>query len=114
MTDNDSPWKEMLEQELPLALAFFYPKVHADLDWTRDHESLDQELRKLDPGGAIGKRIVDRLVKAWSKGGDARFLHVEVQGKRQRHLPKRMNDYNVRCEQHFGSKRLVQYRLAAG
>ena len=54
MTDNDSPWKEMLEQELPLALAFFFPKVHADLDWTRDHESLDQELRKLDPGGAIG------------------------------------------------------------
>ena len=28
MTDNDSPWKEMLEQELPPALAFFFPVVH--------------------------------------------------------------------------------------
>ena len=102
MTDNDSPWKEMLEQELPLALAFCFPEVHADLDWVRDHESLDQELRKLDPGGAVGKRVVDRLVKAWSKDGDPRYLHLEAQGKKQRHLPKRMFDYSVRCVQHFG------------
>ena len=102
MTDNDSPWKEMLEQELPLALALFFPKAHADLDWTRDHESLDQELRKLDPGGAVGKRVVDRLVKVWSKGGDPRYLHLEVQGARERQFPKRMHDYNARCVQHFG------------
>ena len=102
MADNDSPWKELLEQEFPRALAFFLPAVHADLDWTHDHESLDQELRKLDPGGAVGKRIVDRLVKAWSKGGDPRFLHLEAQAKKQRHLPRRMFDYSVRCTQQFG------------
>jgi hypothetical protein len=102
MADNDSPWKELLELEFPLALAFFLPAVHADLDWTRDHESLDQELRKLDPGGAVGKRIVDRLVKAWSKRGDPRYLHLEAQAKKQRHLPRRMFDYNVRCTQQFG------------
>ena len=102
MADTDSPWKEMLEQELPLALAFFLSKVHADLDWSRDHESLDQELRKLDPGGVVGKRIVDRLVKAWSKSGDSRYLHVEAQAKKQRHMPKRMYDYSVRLVQHFG------------
>ena len=102
MTDNDSPWKELLEQELPLALAFFLPEVHADIDWNRDYESLDQELRKLDPGGAVGKRIVDRLVKAWSKSGDPRYLHLEAQGRKQRHMPKRMSDYNSRCVQQFG------------
>ena len=102
MADTDSPWKEMLEQDFPLALRFFLPNVHADIDWSRDHESLDQELRKLDPGGVVGKRIVDRLVKAWSRGGDSRFLHVEAQGRKQLHMPKRMYDYSVRLEQHFG------------
>ena len=62
--DNDSPWKEMLEQDFGLAMAFFLPKVYADLNWTRDHDSLDQELRKFDPGGVVGKLIVDRFVKA--------------------------------------------------
>ena len=102
MTDDDSPWKDMLQHEFPLALAFFQPEIHADLDWGRDYESLDQELRKIDPGGATGKRIVDRLIQAWSVGGDPRYLHIEVQGKRQRHLPKRVYDYNSRLEQHLG------------
>ena len=92
----------MLEEELPLALEFFFPAVHADLDWGRDYESLDQELRKLDPGGATGKRIVDRLVKAWTRGGDVHYLHVEVQGARERGFARRMYDYNIRCEQHLG------------
>jgi hypothetical protein len=102
MTDDDSPWKELLQHEFRLALEFFQPEVHADLDWGRDHESLDQELRKLDPGGATGKRIVDRLIQAWSVGGDVRYLHIEVQGKRQPQLPKRVHDYNSRLEQHLG------------
>ena len=59
-------------------------------------------MRKLDPGGAVGKRVVDRLVKAWSKTGDPRYLHVEAQARKQRHLPRRMFDYNFRCTQHFG------------
>ena len=64
-TDNDSPWKEMLEQELACALAFFFPNVYADLDWGRDCESLDQELRKLDPSGATGKRILGARFCHW-------------------------------------------------
>jgi len=35
MSDQDSPWKEMLEQNLDLALKFCFPKaIHARLDWT--------------------------------------------------------------------------------
>ena len=102
MADSDSPWKQVLERELPRVLEFFLPSVYADLDWTKDFESLDQELQKLDPGGVVGKRIVDRLVKALTKSGDPRYLHFEAQGKKQRYMPKRMFDYNSRCVQHFG------------
>ena len=48
-TDHETPWKELLEQDAERAIAFFYPDVHADLDWTSDPESLEQEFRKLAP-----------------------------------------------------------------
>ena len=47
--DHETPWKELLEQDAERAIAFFYPDVHADLDWTSDPESLEQEFRKLAP-----------------------------------------------------------------
>ena len=102
MTDNDSPWKELLEQELPLTLAFFFPAIHASLDWVQEHENLEQELRTLYPTGETGKRIADCLVKAVGDGGDARYLHGEVQGGVEEGFPRRMHVYNYRAEDRFG------------
>ena len=102
MTDNDSPWKELLEQELPLALAFFFPAIHAGLDWSHDHENLEQELRTLYPTGETGKRIADCLVKAVGTEGDVRYLHGEVQGGVEEGFPRRMHVYNYRAEDRFG------------
>src|SRR4051794_32692463 len=103
MTDQDSVWKEVLEQELPDVLALLFPEVHADLDWARDTEALEQEMRKLHPQAATGKRIVDRLVKAYQKGtGDERYLHLEVQGQPEDDFPRRLHVYNYKAEDHFG------------
>jgi hypothetical protein len=102
MTDSDSPWKEMLEQELALALAFFFPAIHAELDWDHDHEILEQELRALYPTGESGKRIADCLAKAVGAAGDARYLHGEVQGGVEPGFPRRMHVYNYRAEDRFG------------
>ena len=102
MTDNDSPLKELLEQELLLALAFFFPDIHAGLDWGQDHEILEQELWTLYPTGETGKRIADCLVKAVGVGGDARCLHGEVQGGVEEGFPRRMHVYNYRAEDRFG------------
>ena len=36
MTNQDSPWKEMLEENLAEALAFFFPKIHVEIDWSQN------------------------------------------------------------------------------
>jgi hypothetical protein len=44
MTDYDSPWKEALEVYFRAFLALFYPRIHADIDWSRGYLFLDKEL----------------------------------------------------------------------
>ena len=102
MTDSDSPWKEMLEQELPLALAFFFPEIHAHLDWGHDHEILEQELRALYRTGETGERVADCLAKATSVEGDPRYLHGEVQGGAEADFPRRMHVYDYWVERSEG------------
>jgi hypothetical protein len=98
MASYDSAWKELLDRFLRLALLFFFPEVEEELDWTDDYESLDSELRKLSPDGAVGDRLADRLVKVRAKGeGDPRLLHFEVQGKKQPGFGRRMYRYNYRA-----------------
>ncbi len=102
MHDLDSPWKELLEQRLPDALAFFAPVAHAQTDWEHDHESLEQELRKLAPEGQTGRRVVDHLAKLTLKNGDRRYLRVEVQGRKDRAFRRRTWAYNTRASDHYG------------
>jgi hypothetical protein len=99
MTDYDSPWKEALDRSFEAFLAFFFPAVHALINWQRDCEPLDTELRKILPGGAEGKRHLDRLVKAFQKGtDDPRLVHVEVQVTAEQDFERRMHIYNYRIE----------------
>lgn len=63
-TDYDSPWKEAADAEYASFLAFYFPAFHELVDWTKQHESLDTELRKLTGQAVVGKKIVDKLVKA--------------------------------------------------
>lgn len=45
--DYDNPWKDILESYFPDCLAFFFPGIHAEIDWERGFEFLDTELRQL-------------------------------------------------------------------
>jgi hypothetical protein len=99
MLDTDNPWKEVCANKLPLVLALLYRRVYRGLDWGQDYENLDQELRKLAPDLATGKRIADRLIKAFSQTrdkekSDARYFHLEVQGKKEKGFERRMHIYN--------------------
>ncbi len=38
-TDYDGSWKELLEQFFDLQLAFFFPKLHAEIDWSQGYTS---------------------------------------------------------------------------
>jgi hypothetical protein len=100
MTDSDSPWKELLEQNLRETLAFFFPEIHAELDWEKDFEVLRQELLPIVPPGE--KRIADVVVKAFSTSGDDRLLHGEVQGQKEPGFERRIHIYNSRIEDKEG------------
>src|SRR5438874_2635601 len=66
--------------------------VHAGIEWSRGYESLDKELQRITRDARIGRRQADKLFKVWRTDGDEAwlFIHVEVQGKRERALAERM------------------------
>ena len=96
--DYDSPWKEILELYFPEFLAFAFPRIHQEVDWSRDYESLDQELPKILPQSETGKRVVDKLFKVWRLDGEEQvvFLHVEFQADYDADFPQRIFVYNYR------------------
>ena len=96
--DYDSPWKEALDRYFELFLAFFFPRIHAEIDWTRGYETLDKELQPIVRGAGHGRRYVDKLVKVWLKSGEERWLliHIEVQATKEGEFPRRMYVYNHR------------------
>ena len=79
-------------------LALFFPDAHAEIDWSRGYESLDQELRQVVHEAELGKRRVDHLVKVWLNSGQEQWVlvHVEVQTSRDRDFARRMYTYNYR------------------
>jgi len=98
-SDFDTPWKEALEHFLPHFLAFFYPQIKTDIDWSRGFESLDKELHQLVREARIPKGLADKLFKVWLNDGPETWLliHIEVQGQAQAAFPQRMFVYNVRA-----------------
>jgi len=46
-SDYDSPWKTIIERYFPEFMAFFFPKAHAAIDWTKGYTFLDKELQQV-------------------------------------------------------------------
>ena len=43
--DYDTPWKEAIERHFADFLLFFFPSIHAQVDWSQPVSFLDQTLR---------------------------------------------------------------------
>ena len=69
MSDYDNLWKEALGGYFEAFLALFFPQIHAAIDWRRDYQALDQELRQVVREAESGPRRVDHLVKLWLGDG---------------------------------------------
>src|SRR5437868_6824522 len=97
-TDQDSPWKEALDHFLELFLRFFFPDIHADIDWSRGYEALDKEFHQVLRDARVRKRLADKLFKVWLTDGQESWLlvHAEVQGQADIDFPERMFVYNYR------------------
>ncbi|NWJ95903.1 MAG: DUF4351 domain-containing protein [Chloroflexi bacterium] len=98
-TEQDSSWKEILDQYFPEFMAFFFPKIHQDIDWSRTPEFLDKELEQLFNEGEAGRRLVDKLVKVYRLGATVPtwlLIHLEIQGYADPTFAQRMFIYNYR------------------
>ncbi|NWJ96223.1 MAG: DUF4351 domain-containing protein [Chloroflexi bacterium] len=97
--EQDSSWKEILDQYFPEFMAFFFPKIHKDIDWSRPPEFLDKELEQLFNEGEAGRRLVDKLVKVYRLGTAEPIwllIHLEIQGYADPTFAQRMFIYNYR------------------
>ena len=96
--DQDSAWKDIIEELFEDFLAFFFPRIHDDIDLTKGYTFLDKELQKILKTSETGKRYADKLVKVYLTSGDEKWLliHVEVQGYREADLAERIYTYNYR------------------
>ncbi len=96
--DFDSPWKEALEEYLEDFFALFFPEIHAQIDWARRPEFLDKELQQVDRAAELGRRVADKLVRVWRRGGSEAWVlvHAEVQNQEEADFARRMFVYNYR------------------
>ena len=100
----DGPWKEALDLYFRDFVELFFPDIAREIDWTQPVEPLDKELQQLTPDAAVGRGVVDKLVKVWTLAGEQEsvFVHVEVQAQNDPDLPRRMYQYNHRLEDRYG------------
>jgi hypothetical protein len=96
--DYDSPWKEILALRFPDFMAFFFPEIARQIDWTRGYETLDKELRQISRESHVGFRLADNLLKVWKKNGIEAWVlaHVEVQGRKETEFGERIFVYHTR------------------
>ena len=102
--DHDSPWKEALAAYFPEFLALLFPRVHAQVDWSREHTFLDKELQQVVRDAEQGRRYADKLVAVATRDGTETWvlIHVEVQGDVERAFAERMYVYHYRLTDRYG------------
>ncbi len=106
LTEYDGPWKEAIEEYFEEFFLFFFPNVHADIDWSKGHTFLDKELQKIVRDSDSGRLYVDKLAQVYRKSGEETWVmaHVDVQSQHETHFAKRMFTYNHNIADKYGRK----------
>ena len=96
--DYDNPWKEALSLYFQPFMAFFFPEIHANINWSRGYEFLDKEFQQVVRDAEIGRREADKLVKVWRGDGVEVWvlIHIEIQSQAKADFAERMYVYNNR------------------
>ena len=101
--DYDTPWKEIVTHAFPEFMAFYFPAAAAEIDWSRGHDFLDQELAQVVRDAELGRRLLDKLVRVATHDGQERwvFIHIEIQGQHDVDFAERLFVYNYRLYDRF-------------
>ena len=103
-SEFDTAWKQALEWFFEPFLEFFFPAIHAAIDWSREPVFMDKELQQVVPDAQTGRNTVDKLVKVWTPDGVEAWVlvHVEVQSQHDPAFAERMYVYNHRLRDAHG------------
>jgi len=103
-SEYDSPWKDVLEIYFEDFITFFFPFVHSEIDWTKEIEFLNKELKQVTKDAKVGRRYADTLVKVYRINGEETwlYLHIEIQSRSERNFALRMFIYNTRISERYG------------
>lgn len=97
---DDVLWKGILEDVFDDFLRFLNPDAELLLDLTKGFEFLDKELQQVFPpeNDEFSPKVVDKLVKVFTKNGDEKWVlvHVEIQGQYHQDFAGRMFRYYYR------------------
>ncbi len=95
----DEPWKEALSEYFEDFLAFFFPEIFQQIDWSIPTQSLDKELQQITPSASAEKCIADKLYQVWLLDNQEIWIliHVEVQSQHDKNFSQRMYVYNYRA-----------------
>ena len=79
---NDEIWKNAIHTLFRPMVAFHLPNLYEEVDWSKKHLFLEQELANLFTPEKKNKRYVDILAQVRLRDGRDTYvlLHVEVQG----------------------------------
>ena len=96
--DYDNPWKEALSLYFQPFMAFFFPEIDANINWSRGYEFLDKEFQQVVRDAEMGLREADKLVKVWRGDGVEVWvlIHIEIQSQATSDFAERMYVYNYR------------------
>jgi hypothetical protein len=97
--EYDNTWKEAIGDYFESFLEFFFPQVHALIDWSQAPQSLDKELQQITAAADSGLRLVDKLFQVWRHGNEPTWIliHIEIQSQEESNFAKRMYMYNYRA-----------------
>ena len=95
----DESWKEALTEYFDSFLAFFFPGIYQQVDWTIPPQSLDKELQQITASSDTEKCIADKLYQVWLLDHQEVWIliHIEIQSQYDASFSQRMYVYNYRA-----------------
>jgi hypothetical protein len=81
--DYDSPWKEFITVFFRDLIQLLLPELYAMIDWNKEPQFLDTELRRISPRSETGRLHVDRLVRVWLTNGAIYCIHILIEAQSQ-------------------------------
>jgi hypothetical protein len=81
--DYDSPWKEFITVFFRDLIRLLLPELYAMIDWSKEPQFLDTELRRISPRSETGRLHVDRLVRVWLTNGATYCIHILIEAQSQ-------------------------------